>query len=97
MRKSLKLIDIEATLSESTLRFVVNMQRLIDNYSNQPNNIFLNLDSKYPNEIMKSSLGFHLGFESAYKSSHLSAPLSKYYRNGKKYGNDSCSHINTAF
>lgn len=58
---------MEATSSESPLRFVANMQRLIDNYNSQLDNIFLNLDSKHPNEIMKNSLGFHPGFEAAYK------------------------------
>lgn len=58
---------MEATSSENPLRFVANMQRLIDNYNNQFNNIFLNLDSNHQNEILKNDLGFHPGFESAYK------------------------------
>ncbi len=67
MRKPLKLIDMEATSPESPLRFVANMQRLIDNYKSQLDNIFLNLDGKHQNEILRNDLGFHPGFESAYK------------------------------
>lgn len=58
---------MEETLSESPLRFVANMQRLIDNYNRQFDNIYLNWDCEHQNEIIKNDLGFHIGFEAAYK------------------------------